>query len=155
VDGVYNVRELSETDEDERYARLLQQQEIALARSFVPGGLIFDQEGMLGIAESDGSIDMSYEGLLELQENIGEVKKRGLDNSAIMRLERFQYNQKEEIGKSRGGEDNSCAVCMNEFVLDEKLINLPCLHHFHEHCAEGWLRVRANCPVCRESVEMN
>jgi hypothetical protein len=126
-----------DVDEDERYARLLQQQEIALARSFMPEGL-----SELGV-ESEGSLDMSYEELLELQENLGEVKQRGMDDGSISRLPRVQYAVGMEVG---------CVVCMTDFALDESLIRLPCMHHFHQDCAGRWLRVRASCPVCREMV---
>ncbi|PJF18804.1 Histone acetyltransferase [Paramicrosporidium saccamoebae] len=126
-----------DVDEDERYARLLQQQEIALARSFMPDG--FSELGV----ESEGSLDMSYEELLELQENLGEVKQRGMDDTSISRLPGVKYTVGMEVG---------CVVCMTDFAQDECLVRLPCMHHFHQDCAGGWLRVRASCPVCREIV---
>ncbi|PHH74760.1 hypothetical protein CDD80_2858 [Ophiocordyceps camponoti-rufipedis] len=28
----------------------------------------------------------------------------------------------------------------------------PCRHIFHTHCLEGWMRVRLQCPICREDL---
>lgn len=45
-----------------------------------------------------------------------------------------------------------CAVCKEEFVLDEPVIDLPCKHHFHDDCIKPWLKTNGTCPVCRYSL---
>ena len=50
------------------------------------------------------------------------------------------------------GEENACAICLNEMVLGEEARILQCKHLFHKQCVDEWLRVNATCPTCRMSV---
>ncbi|KAI7870645.1 hypothetical protein BDF14DRAFT_1720708, partial [Spinellus fusiger] len=40
-----------------------------------------------------------------------------------------------------------CAVCKDEFDREEKVIELPCLHIFHDDCIKPWLKMNGTCPV--------
>jgi hypothetical protein len=42
-----------------------------------------------------------------------------------------------------------CSVCRDEFVVDSKLVKLPCNHYFHGECVKPWLEQRNSCPTCR------
>lgn len=169
VSDVDLQQETSGIDEDERYARLLQQQEIALARHFgatqIPEQSSFLAHLMLQThpeetdeeAEGEGEgedeeeeIDMSYESLLQLQENIGEVKRRGLTDSSLRLLSRDVYRREKASGFAL--QDHACPVCMTEYEEGETTLRLPCKHFFHSTCVETWLSRSASCPVCRELV---
>lgn len=46
----------------------------------------------------------------------------------------------------------TCAVCQDEWALDETAIALPCKpsnHLFHEDCIVPWLKTSGTCPTCR------
>ncbi|KAI8362645.1 hypothetical protein BD560DRAFT_404406 [Blakeslea trispora] len=45
-----------------------------------------------------------------------------------------------------------CAVCKDNFEPTEQVIELPCLHIFHDDCIKPWLKLNGTCPVCRHSV---
>ena len=47
--------------------------------------------------------------------------------------------------------DNECAICMQGYVVNEKIITLTCSekHHFHSDCIISWLQVNNKCPLCR------
>jgi len=64
----------------------------------------------------------------------------------IEKLKKIKIN--EEILKKLGIE-NSCAVCKDEFQIEEECLLMPCNHHFHENCLIPWLKKRNSCPVCR------
>lgn len=43
-----------------------------------------------------------------------------------------------------------CAVCLNEFHVNDDAIELPCHHYFDESCIKPWLQKHSSsCPVCR------
>lgn len=48
------------------------------------------------------------------------------------------------------GED--CAVCKDELIIGEEVVQLPCKHVYHELCVKKWLEVHDTCPVCRRST---
>eukprot|EP00923_Selenidium_pygospionis_P011068 GHVN01019268.1.p3 GENE.GHVN01019268.1~~GHVN01019268.1.p3 ORF type:complete len:162 (-),score=12.72 GHVN01019268.1:200-685(-) len=52
-------------------------------------------------------------------------------------------------------EDNRrCLICMDDFVCNEKLRFLPCLHRFHIPCIDKWLRESSTlCPICKADVK--
>lgn len=45
-----------------------------------------------------------------------------------------------------------CPVCMEDFVLDEKVKELSCRHFFHNDCIVEWLKLHATCPTCRTNL---
>jgi len=42
-----------------------------------------------------------------------------------------------------------CAVCRDEYVLEEEVKRLPCKHVFHPKCVDPWLELHDSCPICR------
>ncbi|NWZ88064.1 RN122 protein, partial [Poecile atricapillus] len=44
----------------------------------------------------------------------------------------------------------ACAVCLEDFGLQEELGVLPCQHGFHRRCLLKWLEVRCVCPMCNK-----
>ncbi|KAL5845984.1 hypothetical protein ACOSQ3_009508 [Xanthoceras sorbifolium] len=54
-------------------------------------------------------------------------------------------------------EDNStsrtCAICLEDYSVGEKLRILPCRHKFHAFCVDSWLTAwRTFCPVCKRDA---
>jgi len=49
---------------------------------------------------------------------------------------------------------NECSICIVEYRLEDKIIQLKCspMHHFHADCLKKWLKINGQCPVCRYSV---
>ncbi|KAL3638724.1 Receptor y region, transmembrane domain- and RING domain-containing protein 2 [Castilleja foliolosa] len=54
-------------------------------------------------------------------------------------------------------EDNctsaTCAICLEDYNMGEKLRILPCRHKFHAICVDAWLTTwRTFCPVCKRDA---
>jgi E3 ubiquitin-protein ligase RNF115/126 len=54
-----------------------------------------------------------------------------------------------KIEADKVGESTDCAVCKEEFAVDEEALELFCKHLFHKDCIMPWLEMRNSCPVCR------
>ncbi|CAE8602268.1 unnamed protein product, partial [Polarella glacialis] len=46
-------------------------------------------------------------------------------------------------------ESPECSVCLDELVIGETALRVPCGHLYHEDCIQGWLKKSNECPVCR------
>ena len=63
----------------------------------------------------------------------------------LNQLKSEQYDSQVHVG------DPTCTICAVEYAADEKIILMQCdsRHFFHEDCIKKWLRINANCPICR------
>ncbi|GAU18493.1 hypothetical protein TSUD_366760 [Trifolium subterraneum] len=47
----------------------------------------------------------------------------------------------------------TCSVCLVEFLVGSKAIQLPCSHIYHDECIMSWFdRSKNTCPMCRRLV---
>ncbi|XP_047341407.1 E3 ubiquitin-protein ligase AIP2 [Impatiens glandulifera] len=48
--------------------------------------------------------------------------------------------------------DSECAICKENFVVGDKMQELPCKHKFHPQCLKPWLDETNSCPTCRHEL---
>ena len=41
-------------------------------------------------------------------------------------------------------------ICMCNLPYFDDVMELKCMHVFHEECVGTWLKQEKNCPVCKE-----
>ncbi|XP_012852109.1 PREDICTED: E3 ubiquitin-protein ligase Praja-1 [Erythranthe guttata] len=97
----------------------------------------------------DYILTMEYDALFgQLVENENALKGSPPAAKSVVENLPLVVLTKEEFG----GDDNNvaaCAVCKDEFALDESVAKLPCCHLYHGECILPWLDIRNTCPVCR------
>ena len=101
------------------------------------------------IPQSNRYPDMSDSDAYQRQlQQLFHLHDSGLDQAFIDALPVFFY--KEIIGLK---EPFDCAVCLCEFLEQDKLRLLPmCNHAFHIECIDTWLLSNSTCPLCRGTL---
>jgi len=60
----------------------------------------------------------------------------------------YRYIRDEDGGEG----DAECRVCLSEYIPDEEIVRLPCMHYAHTRCLEAWLIRCPKCPICRTNA---
>ncbi|KAJ6294888.1 hypothetical protein OIU76_022885 [Salix suchowensis] len=93
-----------------------------------------------GLPESDSTVN-----------TVPVVTVAGLDGATIESYPKIVLGESRRLPKP---DDNTCSICLCEYKPKETLKTIPeCKHCFHSDCIEEWLRLRATCPLCRNSPE--
>ena len=85
---------------------------------------------------------MSYEQLLQLEEEVGSVSK-GLTKEKIKKIPEKPFH------KALFDDNLDCIICMEKFEENEKVKQLLCGHIFHGDCIDKWLSKEKKCPFCK------
>ena len=82
-----------------------------------------------------------------MEASLAAGKERPTDETVIEALPCVAVEQK------LVDEGLTCAVCADEFQLNETRVNkLPCNHIFHNDCIVPWLKKQNTCPLCRAEL---
>ena len=49
-------------------------------------------------------------------------------------------------------EKKRCTICLEDFERFDKVINLSCLHMFHDNCIKTWIKKNKYCPICKNAI---
>ena len=50
-------------------------------------------------------------------------------------------------------EKKRCTICLENYIQFDKIINLSCLHMFHDSCIKTWLKKHDYCPICKNKID--
>ena len=70
----------------------------------------------------------------------------GLTQNEINRLGEDKY-----IPNS---EHKTCVICCENFIANDTIRRLDCLHIFHKNCIDKWLIENNHCPVCKYEIKV-
>mgnify|MGYP002790037059 CR=1 FL=1 len=48
--------------------------------------------------------------------------------------------------------NETCAICLENYQVNEVLRELPCGHYFHQKDIDVWLIKNRNCPMCKIDI---
>ncbi|XP_011008531.1 PREDICTED: probable E3 ubiquitin-protein ligase HIP1 [Populus euphratica] len=91
--------------------------------------------------------NMSYEQLLALEEQMGNVSTGLSEDAIVANLKRWKY---QTVAGRSSSEDEPCCICQEEYADEDDLGKLKCGHHFHFNCIREWLAQKNNCPICKK-----
>lgn len=92
--------------------------------------------------------------LMTLQQRSEESAQqpRGLDERALDRLPEVVINTAVMQQLRTHDSEAMCAICHEDYILGQRVLELPCGHFFCGDCGRQWLRRNSSCPVCRTEV---
>lgn len=129
--------------------RFLQQAAMATMSTFYDAIHLIDEQWDMGL-----DIDsMTYEELLALQEQIGDVNT-GLPERHIR--QNLRVDPYVVPGAARGSdqsvEKDACIICQEEYEAEEVVGTLDCGHKYHAACIRQWLMMKNLCPICKAAA---
>ncbi|CAK9167127.1 unnamed protein product [Ilex paraguariensis] len=93
--------------------------------------------------------DMSYEQLLALGNQIGNVSCGVNKDTIFTHLKRCRY----QSGTAGPQVDRPrCCICLDGYINGQGVGNLDCGHDFHFHCIRDWLLEKNCCPLCKRTA---
>ncbi|KAI5657270.1 hypothetical protein M9H77_26063 [Catharanthus roseus] len=92
--------------------------------------------------------NLSYEDLLPLGENIGNVSTTLNEETIRNRLKCGKYR----VNKYVGTPEKQKYVAFDEFVNSKELGKLDYCHSYHVTCIEKWLMEKNCCPLCKRTA---
>jgi len=105
------------------------------------------------IHEGSDEFNLSYDAMLRLGEQIGDVKEERwamIAQEYIQNLPLVKYSMEQEGIKNDSS--HQCLICQFHYEKGDRLRELPCGHRFHAECVDQWLKKKDICPYCRKSI---
>ncbi|KAG5569167.1 hypothetical protein H5410_058933 [Solanum commersonii] len=99
---------------------------------------------------------MSYEELLALGEQIGNVTTGLSDEIIVNRLKTRSFSPPVipctlETAACLDHEADFCVICQTDYNKQETIGTLDCGHEYHAECVKKWLVVKNTCPICKST----
>ena len=99
--------------------------------------------------------------LREREQSLHNLRRSEIQDEANSQFRRMYetsvFNEREYTESEKAKESSkTCAICLCEFEVGEKVCALPCDdgHIFHTKCIEQWLETNSVCPVCRTFIAL-
>ena len=105
--------------------------------------------------EGEEEGEMSYDALLRLGEQIGNVKEERwalVAKEKINSIPIMKFTKDMAEGKDENHTEVKCLVCQFTYEDGDELRKLRCGHCFHRECIDEWLSSKDTCAFCLKSI---
>ena len=112
--------------------------------------------GFPGVFQMNNIDNMDHEQLLRMFPVINRgLNDNEINNNSIVDKYKSKKDDKKEDnnGKTADKTNEECAICMDPFKDNDEIRRLPCMHVFHKHEIDKWLKTKDSCPICRQSIK--
>ena len=116
---------------------------------------VAEEDPLEDVAEDGEEVEMSYDAMLRLGEEIGDVKQERwalVAQQHIDKIPTLKFEPSMAEGKEANHTEVRCQVCQCEYEDQEELRRLPCGHCFHTECVDQWLKQQDTCCFCKKSI---
>jgi hypothetical protein len=116
---------------------------------------VAEEDPLEDAAEDGEEAQMSYDAMLRLGDEIGDVKQERWAMVAQQHIEKIptlKFEPSMAEGKEKNHTEVRCQVCQCEYEDEEELRRLPCGHCFHTECVDQWLKTHDTCCFCKKSI---
>lgn len=173
------------------YAKSLRELKLAPRASLIVQTTFGCHQGEAGTfrlaqAAANGDVDiddLSYEQLLQLEKQVGQVKINTASHAAVASLSSFIYSSSTssssvsttahesssppstssevpeslpQLSRQLSIGSQSCGICREDFTPGDECRSLPCFekHVFHAGCIDEWLlKYKRSCPICLKNLD--
>lgn len=67
-------------------------------------------------------------------------------------LERNEEYERLKISEEEVGKHDICGICLEDYQKDDDVLQLICMHIFHQECLSKWLEMGKTCPACKKDL---
>lgn len=86
------------------------------------------------------------------EDTITTAMRLSLEEEELTKNDDIFLNIPEEKFSNEERKYSTCSICMDDFLSNDSVVPLNCTHTFHSHCISDWVKYKADCPICRESI---
>lgn len=77
-----------------------------------------------------------------------QKQRQDMAERAIKMIKTKKLKKNDELIKNQ----ESCAICIDDFEATGVVMELPCKHNFHKKCIEPWIITKGTCPMCKVNI---
>ena len=65
------------------------------------------------------------------------------------------FVEEQELTKNmlEKGHQKNCSICLENYLIGDKIVYLPCFHFYHTKCIQTWMKSSDKCPLCNVEIK--
>ena len=84
--------------------------------------------------------------------NRSQISNSKMKNT-IENIEDFVEEQELTENMLEKGRQKNCSICLENYLVGDKIVYLPCFHFYHTKCIQTWVKSSDKCPLCNVEIK--